>query len=67
MSDLKSCPFCGAAPRYIEATEVENSFILCNSCMACFSLTLIVKKEELVEAWNNRVVYTTKNPEDENK
>lgn len=61
---LKSCPFCGAAPRYIGATQNDNSFIICDACTACFSLPLTVKKEELIESWNNRAIYATENPED---
>jgi Lar family restriction alleviation protein len=52
--ELKPCPFCGSAVRYIEATKKKNKLIFCPDCTATFRLALICPKDELIEAWNIR-------------
>lgn len=56
MSDLKPCPFCGAAAEIIYIEDGENAGGSCVSCTACMASSNVEFefKENFVDNWNSR-------------
>ena len=64
MSELKPCPFCGGAVRFIHNIEMEPDGIICDRCKIVTRFMRIkvnngerfgVVMSKMAEAWNKRV------------
>jgi hypothetical protein len=56
--ELKPCPFCGDAPRFIDDTGYGDCQVFCaneyNGCPAPCSQSMATEPEKAIAAWNRR-------------
>lgn len=57
MEELKPCPFCGGTDLRLESFSGWGiDIIVCYDCLATFSHQEITCEEDLIKAWNRRVM-----------
>lgn len=54
--ELKSCPFCGGPPKYLDSSNEHEDYheVCCQDKTCTYSLTDRPSKESAYQAWNTR-------------